>query len=172
MIEKPQIRTEQPADIEAIFEVTKAAFRGHSHSRGTEQLIVNVLRGVGALTVSLVAELDGKIVGHIAFSPVKISDGSTGWYALGPVSVAPLHQGRGIGSALVRAGLEELKQRGARGCVLVGNPDFYNRFGFASRPDLSIEGVPPEFVLALPLGGTAASGRIFLHDAFTVRPTS
>lgn len=171
MTAKLTTRTEQPADIEAIFRVTEAAFRGRPHSQGTEQFIVNALRKAGALSISLVAEMDDRVVGHIAFSPVKISDGSTGWYALGPVSVEPFHQRRRIGSALVRAGLEELKQRGARGCVLVGNPAFYNRFGFASCPDLSMEGVPREFVLALPLGGIAASGRISLHDAFNAHGT-
>jgi putative acetyltransferase len=169
MIAKSEIRTERPADIETVFRITEAAFRGHPHSRGTEPFIVDALRRAGALTISLVAELDGRVVGHIAFSPVEISDGSTDWYALGPVSVEPQYQRRRIGSALVRAGLKELGQRGARGCVLVGDPGFYNRFGFESRPDLSMEGVPQKFVLALPLSGIAASGRISSHDAFNAR---
>ena len=171
MTAKSRIRTEQPADIEAISRITEAAFRGHPYSQGTEQFIINALRKAGALTISLVAEVDGKVAGHIAFSPVEISDGSKDWYALGPVSVAPQYQRRGIGSALVRAGLEELKQLGAQGCVLVGDPGFYDRFGFGSRPDLSMEGIPQEFVLSFSLRAIAASGKISHHNAFNARGT-
>lgn len=169
MTDRFVIRPERPADIEAIARITDAAFRGHPHSQGTEPVIVAGLRAAGALTISLVAEVEGEVVGHIAFSPVAISDGSAGWFALGPVSVAPAHQGRGIGSALVRAGLEGLQQRGAQGCVLVGEPGFYGRFGFASRPALTLDGIPQDFVQSLPLGETIASGSISHHDAFHAR---
>jgi putative acetyltransferase len=165
----PDIRAERPADAGAIFRITDAAFQGHPHSRGTEPFIVDALREAGALTLSLVAERDGEIAGHVAVSPVDISDGSKGWYALGPLSVAPEWQGRGIGSALVRAALDALRRLGAKGCVLVGEPGFYGRFGFSSRPALSMEGVPQAFVLSLPLGPTIASGGITHHDAFNAR---
>jgi len=95
------IKGEKPSDIEAIAEVTKVAFEDHSFSQQTEHFIIRDLRAAGALTISLVAEVDGRVVGHIAFSPVTISDGTTNWYALGPVSVLPDYQGCRIGTALV-----------------------------------------------------------------------
>lgn len=152
--------------MDAISRVTEAAFRGHPYSRGTEPFIITGLRRDGALSVSLVAERDGEVVGHIAFSPVEISDGAQNWQALGPVSVKPELQGRGIGSALVRAGLEEILKRGAAGCVLVGEPAFYRRFGFRSVDALTMEGIPQEFVLALPLSERGAAGTIIHHPAF------
>ena len=79
------IRKETTSDIEAISQVTKAAFRTLPISNQTEQFIIEALRAAGALTLSLVAEIDGRVVGHIAFSPVTISDGSKNWYGLGPV---------------------------------------------------------------------------------------
>jgi putative acetyltransferase len=169
MTPRPEIRAERPADTGPIFRITEAAFRGHPHSQGTEPFIVDALREAGALTLSLVAERDGEVCGHIAVSPAGISDGAKGWYALGPVSVAPEWQRQGIGSALVRAALDALRRLGAEGCVLVGEPGFYGRFGFASRPALSMEGVPQAFVLSLPFGTTAAAGDIVHHDAFNAR---
>jgi putative acetyltransferase len=169
MTSQPRIRAEQPADIEPVFRITEAAFRGHPYSQGTEPFIIDALREAGALTLSLVAEVDGEVVGHVAFSPVQVSDGASGWYALGPVSVLPARQKRGIGSALVRGGLAELQRRGAKGCVLVGEPGFYHRFGFESRPDLSMEGIPQPYVLSLPFGAEVASGRISHHEAFHAR---
>lgn len=160
------IRPEEAADVAAIARVTEAAFRGHPYSRGAEPLIVDGLRRGGALSVSLVAERQGKVVGHIAFSPVAISGGAQGWQALGPVSVMPALQRRGIGSALVRAGLEAIRKRGAAGCVLVGEPAFYGRFGFRSVAALTMAGIPQEFVLSLPLSGGEATGSIIHHPAF------
>jgi putative acetyltransferase len=86
------IRDETASDAGAIFEITRLAFENHPHSEQTEQFIVNALRAAGVLAVSLVAEMGGTVVGHIAFSPVTIADGSDGWYGLGPVSVLPQSQ--------------------------------------------------------------------------------
>lgn len=99
------IRSETAADIDAITEVTVAAFQTLEISNRTEQFIVAALRAAGALTLSLVAELDGRVVGHVAFSPVTILDGTPDWYGLGPVSVLPACQRQGIGKALIREGL-------------------------------------------------------------------
>lgn len=110
------------------------------------------MRDANALTISLVAEAHNKVVGHIAFSPVTISDGSLDWYGLGPISVLPESQKQGIGKSLMHEGLSSLKGLGARGCVLVGDPGYYERFGFRNIPDLSINGVPQQYVLALPFG--------------------
>ena len=91
------LRKETVADVEAITEVTIAAFKNHQISNHTEQFIINALRDANALTISLVAEIDGRVVGHIAFSPVIISNGTKDCYGLGPVSVLPDYQKQGIG---------------------------------------------------------------------------
>ena len=160
------IRNETPADIEAISRVTLAAFKTLAVSNQTEHFIINALRAAGALTISLVAELDGRVAGHIAFSPIKVSDGAQGWYGLGPVSVLPEHQRQGMGKALVNRGLSLLKDLGGRGCALVGDPNYYKRFGFRNYPGLIYEGIPQEFFLALPLGGEVPRGMVEFHEAF------
>lgn len=160
------IRNEVPADDDAITRVTVAAFADLAISHHTEQHIVRALRRAGALTVSLVAELDGEVVGHVAISPLAISDGSAGWYGLGPISVLPVHQGKGIGSALMHAGLGRLKELGASGCALVGSPGYYRRFGFRNDPGLVHEGIPQEFFLALPFGERVPWGTVSFHEAF------
>ncbi|MCH4564585.1 N-acetyltransferase [Halomonas sp. EGI 63088] len=162
----PVIRLETPHDAETIEAVTVAAFREAPHSSHTEQHIVRALREAGALSVSLVAECDGEVVGHVAASPVTLSDGSPGWFGLGPVSVLPAWQGRGIGSALVAACLARLRERGARGCVLLGDPGYYQRFGFRSLPGLILPGVPPEYFMALCWTDERPQARVAFHPAF------
>ncbi len=161
------IRNETESDVKVISDVTKAAFEKHPISNHTEQFIINALRTSNALAISLVAEVDGKVVGHIAFSPVTISDGSQKWYGLGPISVLPEYQKRGIGKALMHEGLSRLKAIGAKGCVLVGDPKYYERFGFRSLPELTHEGVPQENVLTLPFGGSKAQGVVVFHESFS-----
>lgn len=166
-----QISSETPHDRDAIFTVTQAPFKDHPHSQQTEGHIVDALRRAGALTLSLVARQDEHVVGHIAFSPVLISDGSTRWYGLGPVSVAPACQRQGIGAALIREGLARLYAMGAAGCVVMGEPAYYTRFGFAADPALTYPGVPPEFFMALAFDGPA-SGKVAYHAAFYVSANS
>ncbi len=160
------IRNEIESDIKAISEITKAAFENLPISNHTEQFIVNALRDANALTISLVAVAGKKMVGHIAFSPLTISDGSLGWYGLGPISVLPELQKQGIGKSLIREGLSSLKSLGAKGCVLVGDPGYYERLGFRSLPELVINGVPQENVLALPLEESKAHGLVTFHEGF------
>ena len=160
------IRDETAADIGAITEVTVEAFKSLEISGHTEQFIVEALRAAGALTVSLVAEIEGRVVGHIAFSPIAISDGTPRWYGLGPVSVLPEYQRQGIGSALIREGLARLRALGASGCCLVGHPGYYGRFGFANTDHLSLDGVPPEVFFALPFAGLVPQGKVSFHEAF------
>ncbi|MCC6346229.1 MAG: N-acetyltransferase [Nitrospirales bacterium] len=158
------------SDAELISGIIRAAFENHPHSNHTEQFIVNALRAAGALTLSLVAEVGGKVAGHIAFSPVAVSDGSCGWYGLGPVSVLPECQRQGIGKSLIHEGLSLLKASGARGCVLVGDPGYYERFGFRNSPKLTLEGVPQEFFLALPFDRETeerARGTVVFHNGFS-----
>ena len=147
------IRNETDADVSAIAEVTVAAFKTLEISNHTEQFIIAALRAAGALTISLVAERDGRVVGHIAFSPVAMSDGSPGWYGLGPVSVLPEYQRQGIGGALIQEGLSRLKGLGARGCCLVGHPEYYKRFGFRNTRGLGHEGVPEDVFFAMSFDG-------------------
>ncbi|MDD5204060.1 MAG: N-acetyltransferase [Desulfobacterales bacterium] len=160
------IRNEIETDIQAISEITRAAFADLQISNHTEQFIINALRDADALTISLVAEADNKVAGHIAFSPVTISDGSLDWYGLGPISVLPELQKRGIGKSLIHEGLSSLKGLGAKGCVLVGDPGYYERFGFRNPTDLSVDGVPQQYFLALPFGENKSRGTVLFHESF------
>ncbi|WP_087723774.1 GNAT family N-acetyltransferase [Pandoraea sp. PE-S2T-3] len=160
------IRNETPADVTAIEALTTAAFLNAPHTDHTEQFIVNALRRAQQLSVSLVAQDDGVIVGHVAVSPVTISDGSARWYGLGPISVAPDRQGQGVGSQLMHAALDALRQRGAAGCVVLGDPLYYGRFGFAANPGVILPGVPPEYFQTVSFDGSTPSGTVHYHDAF------
>lgn len=160
------IRSETDADVNAITEVTIAAFKDLAVSNHTEQFIVVALRAAKALTISLVAELDGRVIGHIAFSPVTIADGTPNWYGLGPLSVLPAYQRQGIGKALVYEGLARLQARHAQGCCLVGHPDYYPQFGFTHMPNLVLEGVPPEVFFALSFDGRTPQGAVAFHYGF------
>ncbi len=160
------IRDENPSDAAAIGELIAAAFRDMPYSRQTEPFIIAALRRAGALSVSLVAETDGQLVGQAAFSPVEIDGSPSHWYGLGPIAVAPGRQRAGIGSALIEEGLGRLHRLGAGGCMLVGDPAYYHRFGFRSEPRLTLEGVPPEAFMVLPLGKTVPAGRVAFHPAF------
>jgi len=168
-IENILIRDEREDDAEVITAVTSAAFETMEISDHTEQFIVKALRAAGALTVSLVAEVDGAVVGHIAFSPIAISDGTPDWYGLGPVSVLPKDQRMGIGKALIWEGLARLKGLGAKGCCLVGHPEYYGRFGFENVTGLGLEGVPPEAFFALAFDGPMPQGSVAFHEAFGAR---
>lgn len=160
------IREERPADVDAITDVTIAAFKTLEFGQHTEQFIVAGLRAAGALSLSLVAEREGRIVGHIAFSPVSISDGTPGWVGLGPVSVAPELHRQGIGGALIREGLARLRASGARGCCLVGHPGYYGRFGFEHPDGLGWPGAPREVFFALAFDGAMPQGVVAFHEAF------
>jgi putative acetyltransferase len=160
------IRKEKDADIEAITEVTIAAFNTLPISNHTEKFIIQALRAAGALTLSLVADVDGRIVGHIAFSPVKITDGTEDWYGIGPGSVLPEYQEQGIGKSLINQGLSLLKELRAQGCTLVGDPNYYRQFGFQNYPKLGHEGVPKEVFLALPFNDIVPEGTVIFHEGF------
>ena len=160
------IRDETDADVRAITEVTVAAFKTLEISNHTEQFIIEALRVAKALTISLVAEVNGRVIGHIAFSPLTISDGTRNWYGLGPVSVLPSYQRQGIGKALIQEGLSRLKDMNAQGCCLVGHPDYYRKFGFKNMPRLMHEGVPQEVFFALSFDGHCPQGTVTFHEGF------
>ncbi|NGP75463.1 N-acetyltransferase [Balneolaceae bacterium YR4-1] len=160
------IRPEHKEDIKHISQIIEAAFKDHPHGSHKEHLLVDELRADKALSLSLVAELDGEIVGHIAFSKVTIGGEFDSWYGLAPVSVDPDFQQQGIGSRLIEYGLSELRKREANGCVLVGEPGFYKRFGFEHLDDLIYEGVPDKYFLVLPFTKKIPKGRVRYHNLF------
>ena len=160
------IRPELPQDHAAIHVVTESAFRDVEHSDGSEPRIVDRLREDGDLTLSLVAEDGDQIVGHIAFSPVSVTDGAEGWYGLGPVSVIPELQKQGIGFRLVQRGIADMRELGARGIVLLGSPEYYARFGFKHEPQLAYPGPPPEYFQSLVLEGELPRGEVRYAPAF------
>ncbi|MGE8317571.1 MAG: GNAT family N-acetyltransferase [Comamonas sp.] len=164
-----QLRHETPDDVAAIDAVTVAAFADAPHTSHTEQFIVQALRRANELALSIVAEEQGQIVGHVAVSPVAITGGhgsTAGWYGLGPISVAPQRQGQGIGARLMQQALADLRAMQAAGCVLLGDPAYYTRFGFQAHAGLVLPGVPPAYFLALALQGVVPEGAVRYSDAF------
>lgn len=164
------IRQELPEDIESIRQLNYAAFKDHPHhepgAEPVEHLIVDKLRNAKALTLSLVAEQEEVIIGHIAFSPVTINGQAGQWYGLGPVAALPERQGKGIGSALIRKGIELMKKQDADGIVLLGDPEYYRRFGFSQHNQLTFPGVPAEYFMALPLQASVPAGEVAYHPDF------
>ncbi|HYH47212.1 MAG TPA: N-acetyltransferase [Thermoanaerobaculia bacterium] len=162
------IRSELAGDRAAVRAVNESAF-----GRREEADLVEALHGAGAAVVALVAEVDGVVVGHILFSPVEV-EGSAGQRLLGlaPMAVAPHLQRSGIGSRLVRAGLERCRELGAAGVVVLGHPEYYPRFGFAPAGRLGLRceyDVPPEVFMAqelFPGGLSGVSGLVRYHPAF------
>ena len=166
MTAEVEIRAERASDAEAMGQLIKAAFLGMPYADGDEAELVEALRSLGALPVSLVAERDGTIVGQIAFSPARASESDPDWYALGPVAVLPAHQGNGIGSTLVRTGLQAVIDLSANGCILTGNPAYYSRFGFVVSGKNAPPGEPAEFFMVKVFRGRLPTGPIHFHKAF------
>ncbi|MFV0293467.1 MAG: GNAT family N-acetyltransferase [Paracoccus sp. (in: a-proteobacteria)] len=161
------IRPEQPEDESAITTLTTLTFETAPHSDGREAAIIERLRAAGALLLSLVAVRSNRIIGHVAFSPVVISGKDHGWIGLGPVSVTPDQQSGGIGSSLIRSGLTQMQATGYKGCVVLGEPAYYTRFGFVADPALILPGVPAEYFQACLWDGPAPNGTVAYHSAFT-----
>mgnify|MGYP001818283774 FL=1 len=160
------VRPERVEDHAAIHDLTRRAFAPMPYSDGDEQYLIDALREAGALSLSLVAEHDQSIVGHVAFSPAFPADGSHGWFTLGPVSAEPVLQRTGIGRRLIETGLDQLRADGAAGCILLGNPAYYSRFGFTVRSKLSPDADHAEFFQILPFGPADADCVIEFHPLF------
>ena len=167
-----KIRTETPQDIETIHKIEASAFEGEAHAD-----LVNLLRAEGELILSHVAEWTGETVGHAAYSLVTVTDGDIVRRspALGPIGVLPRYQGRGIGSALVRAGLEAMSELGYGLVFLVGSPLYYPRFGYQPAQPLCftsdyVEDVSrhEHFMVAVLDEGALAyiRGHVRFHEAF------
>ncbi|MBC9934170.1 GNAT family N-acetyltransferase [Chitinophaga qingshengii] len=162
------IRKEIPSDIRQIDAVTKAAFSSATHASGTEHLIVRALRAYQQLTISLVAVAGDQLIGHVAISPVTVSSGEAGWFGLGPVSVLPAWQGAGVGSSLIRAAMAALQESSANGCVVLGEPAYYGRFGFRVNERLRYPEAPAEYFQVLAFDKPVPEGTVQYHDAFYV----
>ena len=160
------IRSEQVEECSAIHQLTATAFAPKAFSDGTEPDIIDALRAAGDLTLSLVAIKDQVLVGHVAFSPVRIDGISETWHGLGPVSVKPELQRQGIGTALINEGLRLIRDRGSDGCALIGDPDYYSRFGFVSDGNLHYEGVPDKHVQWLSFSSVSPAGQLVFSPAF------
>lgn len=162
----PAIRPETASDARAIHALTKRAFAPMPFAGGDEQDVIDRLRAAGALSLSLVAETEGVLSGHLALSPAAHESGAGGWYALGPISVEPGVQRAGIGAALIAAAKAWLAGEGARGCILTGNPRYYERFGFAPAPAHTPQGEPEAYFQIWVLNGSVPAGRFRFHPAF------
>ena len=167
-----RIRPERPADIEAIHRIEAAAFEGEPHA-----VLVNRLRADGALLLSHVAVLNEKIVGHAAYSLLTVTDGDIVRHfpGLGPIGVDPPYQGRGIGSALVRAGLGAMRDMDYGLLFLVGSPRYYPRFGYQPAQPLGFSsdyvepGGPHEHFMVAVLDKALPGkvrGHVRFHPAF------
>lgn len=171
------IRRETDADITGIHALITSVFAGVDPTdpaypgtlswAGREAAIVEKLRDDDSLSLSLVAVQGLDILGHIAASPVRITDGTGGWFGIGPVSVAPAHRGSGLGTALLSHAVNALQEGGAGGVVAIGNPEFYTRFDFTAVPELSLPGAVSEHFLARRLRDSHfPQGAVAYHPAF------
>jgi putative acetyltransferase len=160
------VRPETPHDHQVIYDMTKRAFAPMPFAAGNEQALINNLREAGALTVSLIAEVHGLVRGHVAFTPANAADGTRPWFALGPIAVEPAFQRRSIGTALINAGIHQLRQLNACGCVVLGDTKYYSRFGFQNFPTLCPPGEPPEHFMILPMRTQTPSAIVTFHPQF------
>lgn len=161
-----QIRPEHPNDTAEIRSLITTTFKPAPFSDGIEADIIDMLRDTGSISLSLVAQKAGKLVGQITFSAVSINGQTRGWTGLGPLAVLPEYQGIGIGTTLVDAGLTLMKQTQTQGCVVLGNPRYYKRFGFVKHVGLHMTGAPTKNFLTLPFTDDIPSGEVLYHQAF------
>lgn len=166
MIDGCTVRDERAGDAAAIRRVTERAFANQPHSEGTEPAIVDALRAAGDLSLSLVAEVGGELVGHVAFSRAILSDGAQGWQTLGPISVLPERQHQGIGRALIEAGTARWRKAGAPGIVLLGSPELYKRFGFVRGTPLHIAGPLEDYFQVLAFADEIPAASVEFAPAF------
>lgn len=163
------IRDELPSDIEKIWQVNTDAFETDAEAK-----LVNALRDSGCRYISLVAEVDGRVVGHIFFSPVQLNGepNKASIMGLAPMAVMQQYQNSGIGSALVKSGIERCKLEGYDAIVVLGHPDYYPRFGFVPSVRYGIKSeyqVSDEVFMILELNENSLHGPggvIKYHAAF------
>jgi putative acetyltransferase len=150
------VRDEQPYDRKQVRMVNEGAF-----GRPDEADLVDRLRAEGAVLLSLLAEVENQIIGHLLFSrmTVETAQGPVAAISLAPLAVLPEHQGRGVGSRLVRTGLAMLRDRGERIVIVLGHEEYYPRFGFSTEKARHlVSPFPPESFMALELWDGALAG--------------
>ena len=163
------IREEQSSDIDKIWKVNSEAFETVSEAN-----LVNALRDSGCTFISLLAEVEGKVVGHILFTPVELTNGKNNLKIIGlaPMAVLNQYQNRGVGSKLVKAGLERCQSLAYDAVVVLGHPTYYPKFGFEPSVNYGIKSeyeVPDEAFMILELVPDALKnhmGVIKYHQAF------
>ena len=165
-----QIRDENPGDEHAIHALTAAAFDAVEFSDGSEPFIIDALRETDDLSLSLVAVDGHMIIGHVAFSPVKVAGLHDSWFGLGPISVIPDRQKQRVGSKLIHEGLKRLRRMNAKACLLVGDPAYYSRFGFEAGTGLTYGPIDTRYIQRLLLGGTDRQGEVTYSPAFDTKP--
>lgn len=164
-----QIRIETPNDIDSIHALLISTFDQNPESLHTEHQIVDSLRSRGKLALSLVAIENDDLIGFIGFSQATINDTEQGWYLLSPLAVRPDRQGLGIGSELIQSGIQWLRINDASGVCVVGDPLYFDRFGFREIPELKPQNPPSSFCfLARPLIVAPAYGTVSFDASFTL----
>lgn len=181
MTDSFEIRDEQQADVSAIRDVVTAAFEASKFGHHGEAALVDTLRKESAELISLVAEADGEIIGHVALTPVEIRSESSAEaddhiiaFGLAPLAVSPENQSRGIGSQLVQAAVQRAVDRSATCVVLIGEPEFYGRLGFEPAVQFQLthtfDGIPQEYLLIRWLGDRTSvplsAGTVHYEPAF------
>jgi len=160
------IRDQTVADFATVHELVIAAFKTLPIACGREQFLMDELWRSGAATVALVAEEDSIVIGQAAFSKVLVGGADVSWHGCGPVSVLPPRHKQGIGSAMMREGLNCLRALGSKGCVVVGHPAYYPRFGFTCTDAMTLPGVPPDVFMAIRFDGDIPKGEVSFDKAF------
>lgn len=161
-----KIRSELPTDIAEIRTLVTAAFTPAPHYVGAEADIVDLLRKTGDMALSLVAEKAGKILGHLVLSPLLINGEASTWLGLGPISVPAVARKQGIGAALIKEGVKQIKKLDASGCVTVGSLRYYERFGFTNHVGMHLTGAPTKDFLAFSFDDGFPSGEVLFSKAF------
>ena len=154
------IRDEHIDDADILHQLTYDAFKPMTFSDDSEADCLRQLRAEGDLYMSLIAEQDGDIIGHAAFSPASIGTSPDRWYALGPISVRADRQRQGIGRALIAEGLARLRKMNAPGCVLTGNPAVYASSGFRSDGQLTYGDLPVEYIQYICFSDASPAGEV------------
>ncbi|WP_204478324.1 GNAT family N-acetyltransferase [Aeromonas veronii] len=165
------LRTERPGDMLPVYELLSAAF-----GRSDEAELVNRLRECGAAVVTMVEEEEYEFMGHLMLSPITINGMEGPWLGLAPVAVHPDWQGQGIGSDLIREGLDTALEMDWKGVVVLGDPAYYSRFGFRPASEFGLHciyEVPADCFMAMELqerGFVGVQGEVLYHPLFDELP--
>jgi putative acetyltransferase len=160
------IRPARPGDDAAVRDMIARAFAPMPFADGNEANLPGLLAAAGALSLSLVADDAGRVIGHLALSPATHDSGAGVWFALGPLAVAPGSQRQRVGTALIRAANHWLDAQGAAGCIVLGDTRYYPRHGFLPAPHHAPVGLPAEHFMVRAASGAIPAGRFRFHPVF------